>query len=1023
MRRRCRVRAAITLVLVALVALPAPLLAADHAGQVTFAGVAVPGVTVTLARGDTRLTTVTDADGVYRFSGLEEGVWSLLAEMLGFAPLRHEITVPAPAPTPAAELTLLSFDDITRGVEVIRQEPVPAASPQPAVVRGNSPAAAPAPAFQRAGVNPSVAAPPPPAAPAEEPDGNSALGATDGFLVNGSVNNGAASPFAQLAAFGNNRRAGRSLYNGGIGLIAGNSAWDARPHSFTGQNAPKPSYSDLQWAGTFGGPLRIPGLLRNGPQFFVGYQRSADHNAVTQPARLPTALERAGDFSRTLDALGRPVRIVDPATRQPFAGGVIPADRISPQAAALLGLYPQPNIDSATGFNFQAPIVVATESDAVQSRLNRAFRGQREQLLGTLSYQRTTTDSGSLFGFVDQSRVATLNTEATWSHRLSQFLTTRLRYQWTRTTTDVTPHFSGVRNVSADAGIAGNNQDPVNWGPPTLQFATGVAGLNSAQFADNTNQAHGVAGEVLTFRGRHNLTIGGGARRHLYDVFSQQDARGTFSFTGVATGYDLADFMLGVPAASAIAFGNADKYLRSTSIDAFVNDDWRVSPSLTLNLGVRWEYESPVTERFGRLVNLEVAPGFTSAVPVIADDATGSDDGDALLQPDRGGIQPRLGAAWRPVPGSSLVVRAGYGIYRNTNTYSSIALAMAQQPPLSSTGIAEHTTATPLTLANGFATSAALARNTFAVDPRFRVGSAHNWQVSAQRDFPASMTGLVTYLGSRGTGLMQQFLPNTYPAGAANPCASCPAGFVYLTSDGESFRNAGQFQLRRRLRNGFTATAQYTLAKATDNASAYTTSGLNASGIAQNWLDLDAEYGPSSFDQRHLFTLQVQYTTGVGVSGGSLVDGARGALLKDWTFVANLTAGSGLPLTPIVLAPVRGTGITGPLRPSYSGADGDAAPDGYYANPAAFTVPAAGEWGDVGRHSVTGPRQFNLNAGVSRTFRMGERLNLDWRIDATNVLNRVTYSSLDMLVGSPQFGLPNRTNNMRELQSTIRLRF
>ena len=270
---------------------------------------------------------------------------------------------------------------------------------------------------------------------------------------------------------------------------------------------------------------------------------------------------------------------------------------------------------------------------------------------------------------------------------------------------------------------------------------------------------------------------------------------------------------------------------------------------------------------------------------------------------------------------------------------------------------------------------------------------------------------------------MQQFLPNTYPDGAVNPCPSCPAGFIYLTSGGRSLRNAGQFQIRRRLRDGLTATAQYTLAKATDNTAAFSSAGLSGALVAQNWLDLDAEHGPSSFDQRHLLTLQVQYTTGVGVSGGSLIDGARGSLLKDWTIVANLTTGSGLPLTPVVLAPVRGTGLSGPIRPVYTGADPEAAPGGYYVNPAAFAAPGPGEWGNVGRNSITGPSQFNLNAGVSRTFRMSERLSLDWRIDATNVLNRVTYASLNMLVGSPQFGLPNRTNTMRELQSTVRLTF
>ena len=704
---------------------------------------------------------------------------------------------------------------------------------------------------------------------------------------------------------------------------------------------------------------------------------------------------------------------------------MIPSQQISPQAAALLGLYPQANLAAGGGFNYQTPVLVTTHTNSIQARLTESFNS-KNQMFGTVSYLRTTTDADNLFGFTDTSRVSTLDAAVNWSHRFSQFLSLRTGYHFTGISTDTTPYFADRTNVSGTAGISGNNQDSVNWGPPNLVFSSGVAGLSSAQFAANHDLTNAWNAESQWVHGRHNITVGGDFRLRHLDVVSQQNARGTFAFTGGATGSDLADFLLGVPHSSAIAFGNADKNLRNSTSDAYITDDWRINPTLTANVGVRWEYEAPMTETLGRLVNLDVAPGFANVSPVKASNPIGSLTGqrypDALLNADHRGIEPRLALAWRPIPGSSLVVRAGYGIYRNTNVYQSIALLMAQQPPLSTSLSVTTSAANLLTLANGFIAAPNLPSNTFAVDPNFRVGYAQNWQVSIQRDLPASLTMTATYLGTAGSHLMQEFLPNTYPIGAVNPCASCTAGFVYLTSNGSSSRQAGTLQVRRRLRAGFTATVQYTLSKSTDDATAFGGASLNGSAIAQDWQNLDAERAPSNFDQRHLFTAQVQYTTGQGLGGGAMMTGVRGALFKGWTLTTQLTTGSGLPVTPVYLTSVPGTGVTGSIRPNVTGSTAAAA-EGAYANPLAFTAPTAGQWGSAGRNSIRGPAQFSLNAGLGRSFLVGERLTLDWRFDATNVLNRETYATINTIVGSPQFGLPNQVNTSRKISSSLRLRF
>jgi hypothetical protein len=293
-----------------------------------------------------------------------------------------------------------------------------------------------------------------------------------------------------------------------------------------------------------------------------------------------------------------------------------------------------------------------------------------------------------------------------------------------------------------------------------------------------------------------------------------------------------------------------------------------------------------------------------------------------------------------------------------------------------------------------------------------------------QRDLPGALIVTATYNGIKGTRNVQEFYPNTYPLGAANPCPTCVAGYAYMTSNGNSSREAGQIQLRRRLHNGFTASAQYVYSKSIDDA-ALGGRGQGSLLVAQNWLDLSGERGLSSFDQRHQVTLSAQYTSGMGIGGGTLMSGWRGALLKEWTVLTNITTGSGLPLTPVLPIAIPGTGYTGSYRPEYTGASLYSGAPGLFLNPAAYATPPSGQWGNAGRDSITGPYQFSLNASLSRTFRLTDRFNLDLRVDATNALNHVTFQNWNTTVGSTQFGLPNpnAANAMRSLLTTLRVRF
>jgi hypothetical protein len=978
--------------------------------------VAVPGATVTAFRGDTTLVTTTDGQGNYRFADLTDGSWMLRVEMTGFASIEREINIGSDLPPSTWQLELRSFSELAIAIE----------SRPAQEERRDRAAAAGLAGTPGLRTSPTLNATPVATIDSGREGGtviDLAPEATDGLLINGSVNNAAASLFAQLAAFGNNRPGRGWRYTGGAGAVLGHSAWDARPYSFSATQTPKPSYSDVHLVGNLGGPLGIPHLLASGPDVFIGFQHNTDHSTHTVPAVVPTAAERLGDFSQTIDSIGRPVEPIDPRTGVPFPGRLIPRDRIDPAASSLLAHYPVPNLHDTADINYQAALDTVVRQSVIQARITQPS-SRRTQWRGNFTYQKTSTEAANLFGFVDEGRLSGIDTGVTWARRFSPRLSMRAAYQFTRTTRDTVPYFANRANVSGEAGIVGNAQDPLNWGPPSLAF-TSIEALTGASYALERTIKHAWSAESVLHRGRHAITLGGDVRRNAVDLQTPQDPRGTFSFDGSTSGADLADFLLGLPHAASIGNAQAARF-RATVLDAYVNDDWRPAVGLTVTAGVRWEYESPMTEREGRLVNLDIVAGFGDVSPVIATRPIGPLTGrrypSSLLFPDRGDIQPRLGVSWRPRPQSSMVIRGGYGLYRSTNVYQSLAALMTQQPPLSNTFTVDATASQPLTLATGFLATLPAVHNTFAVDPDLRVGIVQSWQASMQRDLPASLTMSVLYLGTRGSRLMQEILPNTYPTGGVNPCASCPTGFVYLTSSGRSLRHAAHLQLRRRLRNGLTATAQYTLAKAMDDAAAI--GGVNTRGnaIVQDWQHPDREWARSAFDQRHLFTLQVQYSTGVGIAGGGLLDGVKATLWNGWTFTSQVTAGSGLPFTPVYLTSVEGTGIIGTLRPNL-----DASPqpvsEHAYLNPASFSAPVAGQWGTAPRNAVSGPAQFSLNAGATRTFTLTDRLSLDWRVDAANVLNRVTFASVNAIFGHPQFGQPNRANTMRALTTTIRLRF
>jgi len=815
-----------------------------------------------------------------------------------------------------------------------------------------------------------------------------------------------------------------------------NSALDAKSFSVTGANILKPSTAISRGTFMFGGPLQIPKLITTEKRIMFSFDVQFSHNrqgTVSNPVNMPTALERIGDFSQSTVA-GAALTVYDPRSGLPFAGNKIPATRISAAATTLLQYFPSPNLPFATR-NYQTAWSSGNNMHNINTRLSNIRLKTKDRLNFSLGYQGSNNVQPNMFQFVDTGSGRGLNASLGWSHTFTTKITNNVNVTFSRQRQLSEPYFADKQNIAGALGIQGTSQNPMNWGPPSLSF-TNYGGLNDGNASLNRNQTMSVSESLSWVRGKHNFVFGGDYRRQEFNQFADGNGRGTYSFNGSATsllvnglaqagtGYDLADFLLGMPSTSSIRYGNPDKYLRGAGGSLFANDDFRLSTKLSLNFGVRWDLSTPVTEKYNRLVNLDIAPGFTS-IAAVQPGQNGSFYGAlpaSLIRPDRNNISPRFGFAFRPSSKDSLVIRGGYGVYYNTSVYNQVASNLAQQPPFARAVSVSSTAANPLNILTGFLAGASqVLSNTYAVDPNYRIGYAQTWTLSVQHDLPYSFMGTVGYLGTKGTRLDQQFIPFSAAPGATQ--SIYPHSYTYETSNGDSIYHAAQFQLNRRFRSGIMGRASYQFSKSIDNAG---TGGRGQGGtpVAQNWNDLSAERGLSSFDSRHNLSLNTQYSSGMGARGGTLVNGWKGAMLKDWTISSGINVRTGTPLTATVggnRSQVGGTAVSNTVRANATGLPVGA--DGLLFNTAAFAAPASGLWGNAGRNTIPGPMLFSLDGSLGRIFRFGERRSADLQFQSQNLLNHVTITQWGTVLSSTNYGLATGAAGMRKITINLRLRF
>jgi trimeric autotransporter adhesin len=841
-------------------------------------------------------------------------------------------------------------------------------------------------------------------------------------------------------------RVGRLNVNqphGSIFYSTDNSIFDAAPYSLTlpgstsASSLQKSDYDQNRFGVTLGSPLHIPHVIKDDKTFIVlNWTGGRNSNPYDQYSTVPTLAERQGDFSAL------PTQLLDPSTHQPIPGNTITS--INSAAQKLLQFIPLPNLPgSARNFHFVTSLT--QNNDQVAVRLIHNFgegatfmpmggrggggggRGGRGRARNNINFNLNYSDSHgqvsnpfpTLLGTTDTSGI---NTGAGWVVSKNR-LTNNLHFNYNRSHTRLSNLYQDNQNIAAEAGISGVSQNPFDYGVPALSFNQFQTVRDTGATLGN-NQTFAWSDSVIWRRGKHNVRLGGDFRRIYNDIHTDQNGRGSFTFNGSATGNDFADFLFGLPALTSIQSGNTTYQFRQNSWDLFVQDDWRATGNLSFNFGLRYEYVSPFSEAQNRLVNLDINPTISAVSPVLPG-AVGPFTGGfpiTVIEPDRNNFAPRVGMAWKA--GKKTVVRGGYGINYNTGQYGSIVQNLAYQPPFAFTETNVASQTQTLTLQNGFPGTSAAVTNNFAVDKNYKLGYVQIWNLDIQRELSPSLLINIGYNGSKGTDLDMERAPNRLPNGQLRIADVQP--FILETSQGDSILHAGSLRVRKRLRHGISAQGTYVFSKSIDNASSI---GGGAEVVAQNDQDLAAERGLSSFDQRHRFTGNFVYELPFG-TGKKWLNNSGGWLenaLGDWQWSGDFTIASGLPFTPRVLGAFTdiSQGVNGTLRADLTGAPitlSDPNVNEWF-NPAAFTAPPVGQFGDARRNSIIGPGQLSFDMSVSKTLLAKDTRALELRIGANNVFNRPQFTTIDTVLNSPTFGYVIGAGAMRRVTMSARYRF
>lgn len=874
---------------------------------------------------------------------------------------------------------------------------------------------------------------------------------------------------------------GGNQFHGALFEFMRNNKLDAKQYDFIGTSPAKSPFKYNQYGFTLGGPVWIPKLFNGKNRLFFmanweGFrQRTRGYGLYTTP----TVAMRNGDFSYAL-ASGN--QLYDPATRAfvdgkltalPFAGNQIPKDRFNPVSLKLLEFWPQPNVPTtALANNFQ--IAQPGLSDRDQFTLRMDFNeSSNSQWFGRYSWtdESALNKGWALNGttLVTQAKQYMIsNTRVLSANKVNEF---RFGVNWFYNLMGL--ELSGVRDVVKELGIPGlSTPDPITWGIPRITNLVNVSGFgndSSGPFAIN-DAVFQWTDNFSWIKGKHSIRFGGEVRRDRYNQKGNEFARGSFEFNGTYTrnpftgkgGDSTADLLLGTMNRAEAAIWLAFAQFRATSTYAYVDDTYRLAPRLTLNFGLRYELTPPWWDRSQNMVSVHVpyilqasnvqdlskhpvlvrtgkgdfyeGVGFRyPGVPVARDGRLG----DRLMQTDYSNWAPRLGISYSPTP--KWTVRTGFGMFYSVESGNSrfdlnrgFAGRVARDADPSIPNISF----------NNFLTGAAYpwilppapflwsvvydVRNTYSMMYLFNV----------QRELDKSTVLEVGYSGSQSRHLQGLMDPNAPLPGAVGSQTSRRPfqefGVIQMVhSSGNGNYNGLGVKLTRRMSAGLTYLFSYTWSKSLDDASAIR--GTNVDIFPQDSYCISCEKGYSAFNTPHRMVTSVLYELPFG-KGKPLANrgGVINQVVGGWQLGSIITAQSGRPLNMQSGFDISGTYKYGEVRLSATGQNPYAAnqsANGWF-NPAGFTLPNPGTFGNISRNRLIGPSTFSWDFSTLKNFPILEGKELQFRFEAFNFPNHprlndptVSWGSRDPAKPGPNFGLIRSAGAMRQLQFALKFVF